>query len=139
MGVRSFVDTNVLVYAFDDADPRKKERSLEIIRSGVDGNLVLSTQVLQEFYVAATRKLRTPLSAEVAEQAVTALARLPVVPVDAALVLAAIAACRRYQLSLWDALIVVAARASGCERLWTEDLQAGMRFDGLTVVNPYAP
>lgn len=138
MSDRSFIDTNVLVYAFDDADPVKQERALQIMATAADGQIVLSTQILQEFYVTVTRKLRRPVPVERAAAAVAALARLNVVSVDSPMVLAAIATHRRYQISLWDALVVEAARAAGCARVWSEDLQSGMQIAGLAVENPFA-
>ncbi len=85
---------------------------------------MVSTQVLQEFYVVTTRKLKTPLSEDTAARAVRGLAKLDVVGVDAPLVLAAVDTSRLVQLSLWDALIIEAASRAGCERVLSEDLNA---------------
>lgn len=138
MSGRAFLDTNVLVYAFDDAYPAKQERALQIMATASTGDVVLSTQVLQEFYVAVTRKLRRPVPQETAAAAVDALARLNVVQVDPPMVVAAIATHRRYQLSLWDALVIEAARAAGCERVLSEDLQSGLTVGGVVIENPFA-
>ncbi|MFH2006877.1 MAG: PIN domain-containing protein [bacterium] len=135
---RVFIDTNVLVYCYDEDEPEKRERALGIFEEpDTCWEPVLSTQVLQEFYVAVVRKLARPLDEAAAEQAVAQLARLPVVQIDAPMVLAAIALSRRHQLSLWDALILEAARSAGCPTLLTEDLQPGFRYQGVTVENPF--
>jgi predicted nucleic acid-binding protein len=136
MNDRAFVDTNVLVYCFDSGESAKRTRALELLEGGED-ELVISTQVLQEFYVTVVRKLARPLSEADAEKALHELSALPTVTVDTALVLSAVALARSQKLSLWDALIVEAARAAGCVRLLTEDLQHGLQVGDLVVVNPF--
>ena len=134
----AFLDTNVVVYAFDDGEPVKQERARAVIAGGGDyPTLVVSTQVLAEFYVTVTRKLDRPLSAELAVQAVSAMAALPVVGADKESVLAGIALADRHQLSLWDALIVQAAATAGCETLLTEDLADGAVLAGVRIQNPF--
>jgi predicted nucleic acid-binding protein len=138
MSVRSFVDTNVLVYLFDADAPEKQARARELLAArGPAGELVISTQVLQEFFVTVTRKLEHPLSTESAEQAVRRLAAYPVVTITVGLVLAAIAVLRAHQISFWDALIVAAAREAGCSELLSEDLGDGANLAGLRVSNPF--
>ena len=137
MSDRSFVDTNVLVYAFDASATVKQQRAWRIFEEDYR-RLVISTQVLAEFYVAVTRKLASPLPLGDAEQAVDALARLSVVATDAALVVAAVETSRRHRLSLWDSLIVQAAKISGCGRILSEDLQTGATIEGVAIVNPFA-
>jgi predicted nucleic acid-binding protein len=135
---RSFVDTNVLVYCFDAGEPAKRKRALAILDGDTDvGDLVLSTQVLQEFYVTVTRKLKRPLPAPEAAAAVGELAKLSVVQIDLSMVLSAVADCQTYQLSLWDTLILRSAVTSSCERVLTEDLQHGFLFESVRVENPF--
>ena len=135
---RSFFDTNVLLYLFDNSVPEKKGRSQEVFYEEVEaGRAVLSTQVLQEFYVNATRKLAEPLSAEVAEEQVRDFARLPLVRADETMILAAIERHRGMALSFWDSLVVEAALRAGADRLLTEDLQHGQNIEHLTVENPF--
>jgi predicted nucleic acid-binding protein len=137
MTAASFVDTNVLVYA-DDADAGDKRdvaRAL-LTRIFADRSAVVSVQVLQEYFSAATRRLGLP--AEAARSRVLALGRLDVVALVTDDVLAAIDLHRLHSLSLWDALIVRAALISGCTILYSEDLQSGRRFEKLRVVNPFA-
>ena len=138
MSGRSFVDTNVLVYCFDLREAAKRKRALAILEGEADvGDLVLSTQVLQEFYVAVTRKLKRPLSGAEAAAAVAELAKLSIVQIDLAMVLASIADCQSHQLSLWDTLILRAALSASCDRVLTEDLQHGYVFETLRVENPF--
>lgn len=135
----TFVDTNVLAYAHDLSDPRRRPVAQSLLddlwrtRSGT-----LSTQVLQEFYVVATRKFDPPMRRKEAREVVAAYAAWPVVGVDAALILAASELEERHGLSFWDALIVEAARRAGASRLVTEDLQPGRRLAGLVIENPFA-
>lgn len=136
--MRAFFDTNVLVYLFDADDRDKQAEAREILRqSAADGRVLLSTQVLQEFYVSVTRKLAEPLSEEEATRAVRDLARFPVVQIDPTLILAAIDGSRRYRFSFWDALIIQAAIQGGADALYTEDLQHGQVVDGLRITNPF--
>jgi len=135
--VRSFIDTNVLIYADDaDAGP-KRDTALRLldehIRSGMG---VFSTQVLQEFFVIATRKLGIP--AATARRKIELLGTQDVVPIDLEMILAAIDLHRLHALSFWDALILRAAKAGGCTRLLTEDLQHGQIIGGVRIENPFA-
>jgi predicted nucleic acid-binding protein len=138
MSARRFADTNVLVYLFDADAPAKRERAREILATdGVEGRLVISTQVLQELFVTVTRKLAVPLPPAEALAALDSLDELPVTAVDRPLVRAAAELSIRHRISLWDALIVEAARAGGCQVLLTEDLQDGWEVAGLRVENPF--
>ncbi|HEY5343552.1 MAG TPA: PIN domain-containing protein [Solirubrobacteraceae bacterium] len=134
---RAFLDTNVLVYLFDHDEPDKEQCARDILEQAEPGELVLSTQVLSEFYVVVTRKLKQPLDAAQAAQAVDWLSLLGVVTLDPALVKAAIQTSRSSQLSYWDGLIVASAAAGGCERLLTEDLNDGQVIGSVRVENPF--
>lgn len=132
----SFIDTNVLVYT-DDADaPDKQERALALIaglRAG--GRGVLSTQVLQEYFVAATRKLQVPV--ETAKRKTELFGHFDVVQITPADILSAIDLHRLHALSFWDALIVHAARSAKCRVLYTEDLAHDAVIDGVRIKNPF--
>lgn len=135
---RSFFDTNVLLYMYDDDAPEKKATALEVFEREVEaGRAALSTQVLQEFYVNATRKLERPLSPERAEARVSDLSSLPLARVDVPLILAAIRCSQEFLFSFWDALIVESALSMGAERLLSEDLQHGQQIEDLRVENPF--
>jgi predicted nucleic acid-binding protein len=138
MSDRVFLDTNVLVYVFD-GDAREKQTAAAAIlaEAGRSGLHVVSTQVLQEFYVTVTRKLARPLAHADAQKAVAALTALPVAQVDSASVLAAIARAGSRKISLWDALILQSALESGCTTLLSEDLQHGQTIDGVRIENPF--
>ena len=135
---RVFVDTNVLVYLFDGDAPAKQRKARQVLQEeGAESRVVISTQVLQEFYVTVTRKLGKPLAPAEAEAAARDLAELDVVELDVGMVLRSMVAARSHKVSLWDALIVEAAEARGCERLLSEDLQHGQRFGRVQVENPF--
>jgi predicted nucleic acid-binding protein len=137
---RTFFDTNVLVYLFDEDSPREQDRARQIFgEESRAGRIVLSPQVLQEFYVTVTRKLARPLSQKAALSAATHLAAFPMVPVDGVTVLRAVHLHQRASLSFWDALIVQAAMEGHCKRVFSEDLQHGRRFGDLVIENPFAP
>jgi predicted nucleic acid-binding protein len=136
MNPRSFFDTNVLVYSDDHDAPEKQSLALDLIRRHRRaGSGVVSTQVLQEYFVTATRKLSVP--AEIARRKVQLFARMNLVAVGLEDILAATDLHRLHQISFWDALLVRTAIRSGCTVLLTEDLQNGRRFDGVEIVNPF--
>ena len=134
---RSFVDTNVLVYRFDHGEPAKRAVAKRLLDNALPGSLVISTQVLQEFYVVTTRKLAKPLRLDQASQAVEHLSALAVVGADADFVRSGIDLSRTTGLSLWDALIVRAAAEARCDRILSEDLQDGTTIQGVLVDNPF--
>jgi predicted nucleic acid-binding protein len=137
MIVRSFLDSNIIVYTDDPDAHAKRERAVELVGLARSTGLgVISTQVLQEYFNATTRKLGTP--AEAARRKVAALATLTVIQIDPQLILAAIDLHRLHQLSIWDALIFQAAAAGGCRELLSEDMQHGARLLGIEIVNPFA-
>lgn len=138
MSGRTFLDSNVLVYSVDEspAEKAKHERATELL-SAQPESLVVSTQVLQEFYVVTTRKLKRPLSEELAARAVRGIAKLDVVGIDVPLVLSAVDTSRTARVSLWDALIIEAASRAGCERVLSEDLNAGQVIRGVRIENPF--
>ena len=132
-----FVDTNVLLYAVsrDPEEQDKASRANEIL-AGRD--VALSVQVLQEFYVQATRESRPdPLSHEQATQLVESFLRFPVQEITTAVLLAALATRRRFGISYWDAAILEAARALGCDVVLSEDLRDGEDYAGVRVENPF--
>jgi predicted nucleic acid-binding protein len=135
----SFLDTNVLIYLHDVGEPAKQDVARRTFDGLDPGAVVLSTQVLQEFFWNATRKMEPPLSHEDAARFVLDFSRYRVVHVDPAMILSAIERLRRDRLAFWDALIVESALSAGCTRLLTEDLQDGRMFDSLRVENPFRP
>jgi predicted nucleic acid-binding protein len=135
---RTFVDTNVLLYAYDVGAGDKRGRAAELIRGLWRSRTgVLSTQVLQEFYVNATRKLPAPLDRQAAANVLRTYAAWPVHGVTHADVLEAVRVEGEHHLSFWDALIVVAAARSGARRLATEDLNHDQVIEGVRIENPF--
>jgi predicted nucleic acid-binding protein len=133
----AFFDTNVLLYADDVFSPQKQDRAIALFADHVRrGTAVVSLQVLQEYFAAATRRLG--LASEVAQRKVEILARARVVRFEAEDVIAAIELHRLTRISFWDALIVHAARSAGAETLYSEDFQTGAVLGGVRVVDPFS-
>lgn len=134
--MRRFVDTNVLVYADDLDSGAKRDRARQVLRDLLErGEGVVSTQVLQEFFVTSTKKLGVEPSA--ARRKVELLAAMDVVKIDLEMILGAIDLHRLHSLSFWDALILRAASLAGCGVLLTEDLQHNQVIDGVRIENPF--
>lgn len=134
---RAFLDTNVLVYAVDVADERRRGIAREVLARGADRGLVVSTQVLSEFLVAV-RRLAVPVAPERALALVDGLVRGVEVHVPSvADVVAAAELAARDGIHHYDALIVRAALSAGCDVLLTEDLQHGRDFGGVVVTDPF--
>ena len=131
-----FLDTNILIYAQDQDAPKKRQRSRELIAAvAASGAGVISTQVLQEFYVAATRKMGVaPLAAKSVLRSFTVF---EVVQISPDLIEKAIDRSVLSQISFWDALIVAASASSGCTTIYSEDLNAGQLIDGVRIDNPF--
>ena len=131
----TFLDTNVVVYAFDCADPEKQAKAIAILEG--QGRLVVSTQILLDAWWVLTRRLAEPLSEDEASTVIDTLSELPVVNTDPELVQRAIRTSRKTQIAIWDAMIIEAARSAGCHRVLSEDLQHDQNFDGVVVVDPF--
>lgn len=132
-----FVDTNILIYAVssDPAERPKSERANQLLAAK---DLGLSVQVLQEFYVQATRASRPDrLTHEQASGLVASFRRFTVAPLTTDLMRAAMATCDRFQISYWDAAILEAARALDCDTVLSEDLSDGQDYGGVRVENPF--
>lgn len=133
-----FFDTNVLVYCMDAGDPVRQSRAIErFARACEQDTVVLSAQVLQEFYAITTRKLKPPLPPTEALAQMERLANFEVLGSSAGSVLESVRLAQRYRLQWWDALILEAALRSGADLLVTEDGQHGQRFGKLTLENPF--
>jgi predicted nucleic acid-binding protein len=132
-----FVDTNVLLYAIsrDPAEQDKAKRASDIL---ADPDLVLSVQVLQEFYVQAARASRPdPITHQQAVRLIESFGRFSVQDITSTIVMAALDARHRFQLSYWDAAIIEASRAMGCAEVLSEDLNDGQDYAGVRVINPF--
>ena len=137
MSELAFFDTNVLVYADDSRSPRKQDRAFALFAEHFGrGTAVVSLQVLQEYFTAATRKLG--VAPELAQRKVEVLAGARVVRFEAGDVIAAIELHRLTKVSFWDALIVHAARSAGVTVVYSEAFQAGAVLGVVRVINPFA-
>lgn len=135
---RVFVDTSILIYAYDiDAGPRREVASRRLVELWEAGNGTLSVQVLQEFYVNVTRKIPSPISAADARGVVRTYVPWVTSPTGPATILAASEIAERHGLSFWDALIVASAHEAGASTILTEDLQPGRRIEGVSIENPF--
>lgn len=133
----AFFDTNVLVYAFDEGEPEKRKVARALMEEHlVEGDGMISVQVLREFY-SATRRPSHPLPIEEAIEAVRYLASFSPISEEVGMVIGAVRLSREYALSFWDALILEAALKGGADRLLTEDLQHGQEIEGLRVEDPF--
>ncbi len=137
MPIRTFFDTNVLIYADDKAAPAKQRKALDLVaehRSARTG--VVSLQVLQEYFVVVTRNLG--VDAAIARRKVELIAEFDVASPDLPDILAAIDLTRLHGFSFWDALILRAAKQAGCTVLFSEDMQDLREMDGVRIVNPFS-
>jgi predicted nucleic acid-binding protein len=133
-----FVDTNVLLYAVDERDIVKRDRSRQWLTSCWNtGKGRLSTQVLNEFYVNARKRFAAQVSPDEARATVRRYQTWKPWQIDAGTIETAWAVEARYGLSYWDALMVAAAQHLGCLRLLTEDLQHLQHFDSVQIINPF--
>jgi predicted nucleic acid-binding protein len=136
---RAFVDSNVLIYAYDGGAGEKTDAARALVRELRESQRgCVSLQVLQEFFVIATRKLPQRLDARTAREALEAFSTWTTHSPAAADVLAAVDLHEQASTAFWDAMIVRSASVLGCDVLYTEDLNDGQRYDGVLVVNPFA-
>ena len=138
MSDRKFVDTNILVYAFDQSSGIKRERAQSLLdQLWESGQGTISTQVLQEFAAYLRRKVARPLSAHATQGILQGFLTWRIFVNTAQSVLLALEIEERYRISFWDALIVQAAEASGATTLYTEDLSHGQVYGNVRAVNPF--
>jgi predicted nucleic acid-binding protein len=134
-----FLDTNILVYSFDEGATSKQKLSIQLIRKGIDAKKgVISFQVVQEFLNVAFRKFKAPFTVRDAEQYFASVLRpLLTIQSSPALYLEGLRLGERYKIGWYDSLVVAAALEARCDILYSEDLQHGQRFEQLRVVNPF--
>jgi predicted nucleic acid-binding protein len=131
-----FIDTNILVYTLDSKDPRKQAKARGIMRKVVNMHQpVISTQVLKEFYVVATTKMKADRI--IVKNIIHNFSNIEIVQNDLELIEQAIDISVISQLSFWDSLIIAAAEKAKCKYIFSEDLNSGQTFRGVMVVNPF--
>lgn len=130
-----FIDTNIVCYAMDNNDPSKRDRARLVLQDILDNHQpVISTQILNEFYVVATKKLQVdPL---VVKNILHNFGNMEIVQIDLPLTEEAIDISIISQLSFWDSLVIAAAEKARCAYVYTEDLNAGQNYRGVEVLNP---
>jgi predicted nucleic acid-binding protein len=137
-GAKTFLDTNIVIYAYDASAGLKHEIARQIMTDlWTSGNGILSTQVLQEFYVNVTRKIPKPLDLDLARQIVADLLKWDVVVNGGDSILDAIDIQKRHNFSFWDAMIISSAVSGGAVTLLSEDLTDGQIIGGVTIRNPF--
>jgi predicted nucleic acid-binding protein len=133
-----FIDTNVLVYAHDRSEETKYRQAKRLILDGIlNEKIVVSTQVLSEFYVTVTQKIKVKLPIAIAKKEIILLNSIDIVEIDYNLIIQAINVSQNQKLSYWDSLIVAAALKAKCTILYSEDLNRDQIIDGLTIRNPF--
>ncbi|KAA6185099.1 PIN domain-containing protein [Thiohalocapsa marina] len=138
MIVKPFVDTNILIYAYDRAAADKHHTAALLLRSlWQQGGAILSAQVLQEFYVNVTRKIPQPLTASQTRGILKAYCAWQLEPCTCETIMLASEVQERHQLSFWDGLILASAAQGGAELLLSEDLNARQIIEGVRIVNPF--
>ena len=131
-----FVDTNILLYAAAN-EPAERAKSLIARRILISEEVALSAQVLQEFYWVATRPNKLAMTHEQATVFIDTWKTFPFQAVNLGVIEDALFLCKQFRISYWDAAIVAAARHLNCETLYTEDLNDGQNYEGVTAVNPF--
>jgi len=137
MPAPDFLDSNVLVYAYDVSDVRKQGIAQGLIRKAIAGESVISTQVLAEFSATLLHKLSPAAHPQDVLGILNALGPIRLIPPDGEIVRRAVEAHASYGLHFYDGMIVAAAERAGCGRIWSEDLNAGQRYFGVAVANPF--
>jgi len=138
MSALEFLDTNVLVYAYDPSDPRKQLIAQGLVRRAVAGEIATSSQVLGEFAATLLHKLTPPAKPEGLMALLDTLGPIKLIPIDADVVLRAVQARAQYGVHFYDGVILGAAERGGCQKIWSEDLNAGQQYFGCAIENPFA-
>jgi len=133
-----FVDTNILVYAYDSTAGKKHETAQGLVKQLWKSQCgFISIQVLQELFVSLTRKIDSPLDIDLATQLIRDLSTWQMCVPDKDDVLQAIEICRRYKISFWDAMIIQSAKSGGCKKIWSEDLSEAQTYNQIRIINPF--
>ena len=137
MNGADFLDTNVLVYAYQFNDREKQRVAHELVRKAVAGKFVLSTQVLSEFASTLLHKASPPATPEAMIAILDRLSPIRLVTPDGGLIRRAVEAQSAYGLHFYDCMIIAAAERAGCGRIWSEDFNAGQKYFGVVATNPF--
>jgi predicted nucleic acid-binding protein len=138
MTASEFLDSNVLVYAYDSVDRRKSSIARDLVRRAIDGQVVASSQVLGEFAVTLLHKMSPPAVPYDVLAILDGLGPIQLIPVDSDTVRRAVEAKAEYGIHFYDGMIVAAAERGGCRMIWSEDLNPKQRYFDIEVLNPFA-
>ena len=137
MSAVEFLDTNILVYSFDAVDPRKQGIAQDLVDRALDGDFVISGQVLAEFASTLLHKMKPAITPSGLAKILDSLGPIRSVATDAGMVRRAAEANSVYGLHFYDCLIIAAAERAACEKIWSEDLNDGQGYFGIKVQNPF--
>lgn len=137
MSALEFLDTNVLVYAYDPSDPRKQQIAQGLVRRAVAGEIAASSQVLGEFAATLLHKITPPANPQDLMALLDTLGPINLVAIDGDVVLRAVQARAQYGVHFYDGMILAAAERGGCQKIWSEDLNPGQQYFGCVVENPF--
>jgi predicted nucleic acid-binding protein len=137
MNAGEFLDTNVLVYAYDSGEPKKQSVARQYVQGAVGGAYVISVQVLEELSTTLLHKFSIPLTPREMRSILDALSPVRAVELDQELVRRAVEVHERYGVHFYDGMIIAAAERANCTRIWSEDLNAGQEYFGIRVENPF--
>lgn len=137
MSAVDFLDTNILVYAYDSSNPGKQGIAKELVRQALAGGGVVSSQVLGELAAVLLHKFSPPAPAKSLNAILDALDPIKLIVPDTDLVRRAVEAHATYGVHFYDGMIVAAAERAGCQRIWSEDLNPGQKYFEVTVTNPF--
>ncbi len=137
MSVPEFLDSNIFVYAYDDTEPRKRGIAQDFLRRAVLGEFVASTQTLAELATTLLHRFSPPFRPKDVLAILDTLSPITLVFPDSGMIRRAVEARETYGLHFYDGMIVAAAERTECERIWSEDLNAGQKYFGVEVANPF--
>jgi predicted nucleic acid-binding protein len=137
MSAPEFLDSNILFYAYDDTDPRKKGVAEDFVKRAVLGEFVASTQTLAEFAATLLHKFSPPFHPDEVVAILDALSPIKLVFPDGGMIRRAVEARAAFGLHFYDGMIIASAERAGCARIWSEDLNAGQKYFGVLVQNPF--
>jgi predicted nucleic acid-binding protein len=133
-----FLDTNVLVHAYDSKNPQKRHIAQELVMRALSGQMVISTQVLAELATTLLHKISPAAQPDEVATILDVLGPIKAVAPDADLIRRAVQARSHYGVHFYDGMILAAAERGGCQKIWSEDLNAGQLYFGMAVENPFS-
>jgi predicted nucleic acid-binding protein len=137
-GDRVFLDTNIIVYAYDISDKEKHDKAVELLETiWESGAGVISTQVLQEFFVTVTKKIASPLGVTITKEIINDLSKWDIIVNNVAVILNAINIQQEHKFSFWDSMIIASAVKGSAAALLSEDFSDGQIINGVEVRNPF--